>query len=215
VSLEQIGGTVQVEDSNGNIAAREIKGKAEFNTSFGSIEASGLRKGVKATTGNGRISLTDVGGDAFVRTSFGTINVQRVNGNLRMENSNGAVAGNSINGEAIAKTSFGAVTLEDVGGAITVDNQNGAVVLSEARTSAGCKGITAKTSFAPMQVHIAESSGYSVSARTSFGHISSELPITSNGQLGGDVLNGKIGNGGCTLSLTNSNGNIEILKLSK
>jgi hypothetical protein len=33
--------------------------------------------------------------------------------------------------------------------------------------------------------------------------------------VGGDSLNGKIGNGACTLSLTNSNGNIEILKLTK
>jgi hypothetical protein len=215
VSLEQIGGSVQVEDSNGNITAREIKGKAEFNTSFGSISASGLRKGVRATTGNGRISLSDVGGDAAVKTSFGAIDVTRVNGNLRMENSNGSVVANQVNGEATAKTSFGSVTLEGVAGSITVDNQNGAVMLSDARTSTGCKGITAKTSFAPIQVRIGEGNGYSVNARTSFGHISSELPVTASGQLGGDTLNGKIGNGGCTLSLTNSNGNIEILKLAK
>jgi hypothetical protein len=215
VSLEQIGGSAQVEDSNGNITAKEIKGKAEFNTSFGSIDASGLRKGVKATTGNGRISLNDIGGEAYVKTSFGSIDVTRVNGNLRLENSNGSVVANQVNGEAAAKTSFGSVTLEGVAGSITVDNQNGAVILSEARNSTGCKGITAKTSFAPIQVRIGEGNGYTVSARTSFGHISSELPITTTGQMGGDSLNGKIGNGGCTLSLTNSNGNIEILKLVK
>jgi hypothetical protein len=215
VSLEQIGGSIQVEDSNGNIAAREIKGHAEFNTSFGSIDASGLRKGVRATTGNGRVSLSDIGGEAYVKTSFGSIDVSRVNGNLRMENSNGSVVANQVNGEVVAKTSFGSVTLEGVAGAITVDNQNGAVMLSEARNSAECKSITAKTSFSPIQVRIGEGTGYTVSARTSFGHISSELAITTTGQMGGDSLNGKIGNGGCTLSLTNSNGNIEILKLVK
>ena len=215
VSLEQIGGAVQVEDSNGNITAKEIKGKAEFNTSFGSIEASGLRKGVKATTGNGRISLSDVGGDAAAKTSFGSVNVQRVNGHLKIENSNGPVEANSVSGDASAKMSFGSVTLEDVGGSITVDNQNGAVKVSEARTSSGCKSVNVKTSFAPIQVRIAEGSGYNVSARTSFGRISSELPVTSSGQMGGDSLNGKIGNGGCTMSLTNSNGSIEILKLAK
>ena len=215
VQLEQIGGALTVENSNGNISAREVKGKAEFNTSFGSIDANGLRKGVKATTGNGRIALTDVGGDAYVKTSFGSVNVQRVNGYLHVENSNGPVVANSINGEAIAKMSFGSVTLDDVAGSITVDNQNGAINVSEARTSAGCKGITAKTSFAPIQVRIGEGGNYTVSARTSFGRINSELPITTSGQMGGDSLNGKIGNGGCTLSLTNSNGNIEIMKLVK
>jgi DUF4097 and DUF4098 domain-containing protein YvlB len=215
VSLEQIGGAVTVEDSNGSITAKEIKGKANFTTSFGSIDASVLRKGVKATTGNGQITLSDVGGDAAVKTSFGSINVQRVNGNLKLENSNGAVVVNSVNGEATAKNSFGSVTMDDVAGAITVTNQNGAVMVSEARTSTGCKGVTAKTSFAPIQVRIAENNGYTVNARTSFGRISSELPLTTSGQMGGDSLNGKIGNGGCVLSLTNSNGNIEILKLGK
>ena len=133
-------GPLTVENSNGNILAKEVKGKAEFNTSFGSIEASGLRKGVKATTGNGRISLNDVGGEAYVKTSFGSVNVQRVNGSLRVENSNGPVVANSISGDATAKMSFGSVTLDDVAGSITVDNQNGAVMVSEARTSGGCKG---------------------------------------------------------------------------
>ncbi len=125
---------------------------------------------------------------------------------------NGRVSLNDVGGEASAKTSFASVTLEDVGGSITVDNQNGAVMLSEARTSSGCKSINAKTSVAPIQVRLREGSNYNVAARTSFGRISSELPVTSSGVLGGDSLNGKIGNGGCTLSLTNANGNIEILK---
>jgi DUF4097 and DUF4098 domain-containing protein YvlB len=215
VSMEQIGGSLQVEDSNGNISAKEVKGKAEFNTSFGSIDASGLRKSVRATTGNGRVSLNDVGGEATIKTSFGSVNLQRINGSVRIENSNGPVVATSINGDASAKTSFASVTLEDVAGSITVDNQNGAVMLSEARSPSGCKSINARTSFAPMQVRIAESSNYTVTLRTSFGRISSELPISSTGQMGGESLTGKIGNGGCTLSLINANGNIEITKLSK
>jgi hypothetical protein len=107
------------------------------------------------------------------------------------------------------------VTLDDIGGAITVDNQNGAVVLSAARQSSSCQNITVKTSFSPIQVRLPESAGYNLTARTSFGRINSELPVTSTGQLGGDSLNGKIGNGGCTLSLTNANGSIDILKLSR
>jgi len=215
VSLGQIGGAVDVEDSNGTISVQEVKGKSTLKTSFGAIEASGLRKGVRATTGNGHITLNDVGGDTFAKTSFGSVTIQRVNGNLSVDNSNGLVTASSVKGDATAKTSFGAVTLDDISGSITVDNQNGAVMLSAARTSPGCKSITVKTSFAPVQVRLPEGAGYNVTAHTSFGRISSDLPVTTSGQLGGDSLNGKIGNGGCTLSLTNSNGSIEILKLAK
>ena len=66
-----------------------------------------------------------------------------------------------------------------------------------------------------MQIRLPENAGYDLTARTSFGHITSELPVTASGQLGGDSLAGKIGNGGCTLSLTNTNGTVEILKLSR
>jgi hypothetical protein len=170
---------------------------------------------VRATTGNGRISLRDVGGDAYAKTSFGSVNVERVNGSLIIENSNGSVSANAVKGDASAKTSFGAVTLDDIGGSISVDNQNGTVQVSSARSAAACKNITLKTSFSPMQVRLPEDAGYQVNAKTSFGHITSELPVTATGVLSGDALNGKIGNGSCTLSLTNSNGNIEILKVSR
>jgi hypothetical protein len=213
VALEQIGGGVEVEDSNGGISVRDIKGKASFNTSFGAIEASGLPKGVRATTGNGRIALSDVGGDTYAKTSFGSVDIRRVNGNLIIENSNGPVEASGVKGDASAKTSFGSVTLENIVGSITVDNQNGAISVSAAGNSGGCKNVSLKTSFAPIQVRLPGDAGYELTARTSFGHISSGLPVTSTGTIGGDSLNGKIGSGGCSLSLTNSNGNIEILKL--
>jgi len=156
-----------------------------------------------------------VGGDTYAKTSFGSVSVQRVNGHLTIENSNDSVTASSITGDATAKTSFGSVTLNDIAGSISVDNQNGTVSVSTARVSAPCRNITIKTSFAPIQVRIPEGTGFNLIARTSFGHINSELPVTTSGQIGGDSLNGKIGNGGCTLSLTNSNGAIELLKLPK
>ncbi len=215
VQLEQIGGSIEVEDSNGTINAKQVNGHATMHTSFGGIDADSIRKGVQAVTGNGRISLSEISGDTFAKTSFGAVSVHHVTGTLTIDNSNGLVTASSVSGDVTAKTSFGPATLDDIGGSVTVDNQNGTVVLSAARQSTACKDIRIKTSFSPIQVHLPEGAGYNVSARTSFGRINSELSITTSGQIGGDSLNGKIGNGGCTLSLTNSNGSIDILKLSK
>ena len=87
-------------------------------------------------------------------------------------------------------------------------------MISAAR-SVSCKSISAKTSFSSIQVHLPEGNGYNVSAHTSFGRISTDLPVTTTGEVGGNSLNGKIGDGACNLSLVNSNGSIEILKLAK
>jgi hypothetical protein len=214
VSLDQLGGSVDVQDSNGRVTVHEVKGYAKLNTSFGAIDAGALHKGVRATTGNGRINLSDVDGDTYAKTSFGSIEAQRIAGNLTLENSNGPVGAGNIKGDVSARTSFGSVSVEEAGGHISVDNQNGSVSISAAH-SANCKNISAKTSFSSIQVRLPENACYNVIARTSFGRIYSDLPITATGEVGGNSLTGKIGNGACTLSLTNSNGSIEIQKLTK
>ncbi len=82
-----------------------------------------------------------------------------------------------------------------------------------------CQGFQFSPPFVPdtwpasaIRVRIPEGVGYNLLARTSFGRISSELPVTSTGSIGGDSLSGTIGAGGCQLQLTDSNGSIEIAK---
>jgi hypothetical protein len=93
-----------------------------------------------------------------------------------------------------------------------VDNQNGGISVTALRPASGCRDISLKTSFSSIHVRIPDGLGYHVAARTSFGRISSELPLTTTGNIGGDSLNGTIGAGGCQLQLTDSNGSIEIAK---
>jgi hypothetical protein len=99
-----------------------------------------------------------------------------------------------------------------LGGRIRVDNQNGAISVSVSRPSSGCRDISPKSSFSSIRVGLPEGLGYNLAARTSFGRINTELPITPTGSMGGETLNGTIGPGGCQLQLTNSNGNIEITR---
>jgi DUF4097 and DUF4098 domain-containing protein YvlB len=138
--------------------------------------------------------------------------VERVNGNLTVEDTNGSVTARSIKGDAKVNTSFSGVTLDSIGGRISVDNQNGGISVTAMRPSSGCHDISLKTSFSSIHVRIPDGVGYNLTARTSFGRISSELPVTSTGSIGGDSLSGKIGAGGCQLQLNDSNGSIEIAK---
>jgi DUF4097 and DUF4098 domain-containing protein YvlB len=109
------------------------------------------------------------------------------------------------------RTSFGAVTLEGVGGAIDVDNQNGAVDIRRLVGKA-CQKISVKTSFAPIRIALPDNASYTMTARTSFGKIHSDFSITTAGALSGESLSGKIGDGRCEMTLSDSNGNIEIVK---
>jgi len=182
-----------------------------LRTSFGSIDAANIPKGIRATNGNGAITLADIGADAYAKTSFGSVLAERVNGNLTVENNNGSVTARSVKGDASVHTSFSGVTLDGIGGKISVDNQNGAISVTASRAASGCRDIILKTSFSSNRLQIPQG-GYNLSAHTSLGRISSELPVTSTGNISGDTLNGTIGSGGCQLQLNNGNGNIEIVK---
>ncbi len=212
LELSNIAGALSAETSNGKITLHSAHGTVELKSSFGAIEASDISKGIRAITGNGSITLTDIGGDTFAKTSFGSVSADRISGNLTVENSNGSVTARNVKGDAEVSTSFAGVTLESIGGKITVNNQNGGIAVSAIRPASGCRDISLKTSFSSIRVRIPEGVGYNVIARTSFGRISTDVPITATGSLGTDSLNGTIGSGGCQLQVTNSNGSIEITK---
>jgi hypothetical protein len=212
LQLSNIAGALDAETSNGKISLRTAHGTVELKSSFGAIEASDISKGIRAITGNGSITLIDIGGDTFAKTSFGSVSAERINGNLTVENTNGSVTAHNIKGDAQVSTSFAGVTLESIGGKITVNNQNGGVSVTAARPASGCRDILLKTSFSSIRVAIPDGLGYHVSAHTSFGRISSDLPITASGSIAPESLNGTIGSGGCQLQLINSNGSIDINK---
>src|SRR6266481_4428900 len=212
IELDTITGALDAETSNGKVLVHDARGTVTLKSSFGAIEASNIPKGIRAVTGNGGITLTDIGGDTFAKTSFGSVLAERINGSLTVQNSNGSVTARNVKGDAIVNTSFAGVTLDAIGGRISVDNQNGAISVTAMRPASGCRDISLKTSFSSIRVRVPEGLGYNLTARTSFGRISSELPVTSTGSIGGDTLNGTIGTGGCQLQLTASNGSIEIAK---
>jgi hypothetical protein len=212
IDLDNIAGALDAETSNGKITVHDARGSVTLKTSFGALEASNIPKGIRAVTGNGAITITDIGADAYAKTSFGSVQAERINGNLTVENNNGSVTARSVKGDAQVNTSFAGVTLESVGGKVTVDNQNGAISVTASRPVSGCRDISLKTSFSSILVRIPDGVGYNLAARTSFGRISSDVPVTSTGSIGGDSLNGTIGSGGCQLQVTDSNGSIAIAK---
>jgi hypothetical protein len=209
VDAERIGGTLTINNNNGTVGFNEARGFVSATTSFGAVTGSHLYKGANIVTGNGAIELNSVEGDVYAKTSFGSVHVENIKGKFTAQDSNGSVTAKSIQDDVSVDTSFSGVTLESIVGKIRVNNQNGAIDVT-AVAGSGCKDINLKTSFSRLAVRVPANGGYKVTAHTSFGHITTELPVTASGTMGGDSLNGTIGNGACTLDLTNSNGNIEI-----
>ena len=138
----------------------------------------------------------DIRGAIDVDTTFATVRAERIHGDADVQNQNGSVSLTAIDGGAKVRTGFGSVFLKDVDGPITVDNQNGAIGVAELPPGK-CRDISLKTSFSSIRVALRSGTGYNVHARTSFGSIHTDLPITTSGTVSTkESITGTINGGG-------------------
>ena len=211
VTLRNVARDVRVVNANGAIALHDVRGGAELSTKFGRVDALRVKGGLRVSAANGPVKVSDVDGAVYLKTSFGPIEAERVRGALTAENSSGSVSATTIGGSATVSTSFGPVLLREVDGRLDVTNQSGSVEAWPTVRAGTCHDVQLTTSFSPMVVHLPDT-GYAVAARTTFGRIQADVPITASGSLGNNAVSGTIGRGGCALQLTNSSGDIRIFK---
>ena len=210
VRFSDVSRQTSVRANNAAIEGDKIGGPLTVQDSFGSVTLSDVQGGVDVHSGNGSVSLTNIRGAANVRTSFATVEASNVGGLLTVENSNGAVKASNTRGAQV-RTSFAAAILDAISGPVQIEDQNGAVDAAISARGA-CQPVIIRTSFSPLRVRIDGEASYRVNARTSFGKIRTDFPLTISGSLSNDELNGTVGSGRCDMRPSNTNGTIEILK---
>ena len=114
---------------------------------------------------------------------------------------------NWLSGGVRVHTSFAAVLLKTIAGPVTVENANGSISVADLRGA--CAAINLKTTFASIRLAIPHNNGYQVDARTSFGSITTDVPVTMTSK-SENSLRGTIGNGACRMQLETANGGINI-----
>jgi hypothetical protein len=213
VVVDRVGGGLSISNTNGSVNATDIKGPTSINTTFASITARNIGGPMSIADSNGNVTALNVAGDLSIDTRFGLVKAERIRGALTVENTNGSVSATDINGSAHVKTSFAPVFLRGVDGAVDVENQNGAIGISGLR--GGCNSISLRTTYSPIKIAIAPNASYTVSARTTYGMITTDVPLTATSKSANEnssALSGTIGGGGCRMDLTTSNGGITITK---
>ena len=195
--------------NNSRVEAGNIGAAADITTTFDSVMVSNAGGNVTVKASNGNVNVVDAKANVTIDNRFGSVRAEHVRGSADVDNANGSVTVGDVGGNVKIHTSFASAFVKGAGGSVDVQNQNGAVSVSGLR--APCHAITLNTTFSSIKVTLPDNAGYDVNARTTFGHIATELPITTN-NLGEDMLTGRIGNGGCKLELKTANGGITIAK---
>ncbi len=210
VQFSNIAHDLAIRSNNSRVSGSNVGGSITIVNSFGPTEVSDVRRDVRIESGNASVVVQKAGGSASIKTSFGMIQATDIGGSVSAENSNGSVKVSNAKGAQVI-TSFGSVSLDGISGPIQVENQNGTVDAGSTLRGS-CQPISIRTSFSTLRVRLQPDASYRVSAKTSFGKIRSEFPLTVSGSLSNDEVNGSLGSGRCEMRLSDNNGTIEIVK---
>ena len=202
---------VDLRTAGGSISVDDLEGEVHGRTSGGSLRFGRIQGPVWGRTSGGSITLEGGVGTADLKTSGGSIKIGEVDGTVTAHTSGGSIGIDRAKGRVVAKTSGGSIAVEEVMGAIEAKTSGGTVKARISRQPQdSCR---LETSGGSVVVYLADSVAVDVEAKTSGGRVVTELPVTVQGELSKTALQGKINGGGPKLILRTSGGNIRLQKM--
>lgn len=161
-------------------------------------------------TSNGRIGVQSIQKEVHAATSNGRIEISNVKGNVTANTSNGRIEIRQTDAETFdLHTSNGAIACEAVTGDIQASTSNGSIHVKYGPEASAATNINLHTSNGSITVDTPNNYSAKVNASTSNSKIYTNIPITTQGELGKHI-NGTIGSGEGQLTLKTSNGSITI-----
>ena len=242
IDVGNVDGNLKVKTSGGSISLGQIDGESSIKTSGGSITMKRGGKAVKAETSGSSIDIGPVGGRVDVRTAGGSIRIGVAGGDVAAKTSGGAIiikgGKGSVNivssgGNLFVGSSGGPVKAKTSGGDIKILKARGFI---EARTSGGNIAaemiaddnnadthVNLESSGGSLRLHIPRTLASSVSAtlkitRSARGgyRIHSDFPLTVKGEGSRKITaKGDLNQGGDKISLSTTNGDIDIKILAE
>jgi hypothetical protein len=174
---------------SGNVTVEHVSAETRISSGSGDLKISSIKGILYAETGSGNIRAEDVAGDVFANTGSGNVEIsQSAGGSVKAETGSGNIKLHGVKGGLRASAGSGDIHAE---GEPTADW----------RLGAGSGNITLKV---PTQA------SFNIDARTSSGSLKVNRPVTMQGTLARNHIQGKVGNGGVMLDVHTGSGDIEV-----
>lgn len=194
-------------------------------TGSGDQVINGLQLSLNARTGSGNVTIDNLGADAHITSGSGDLKIGTVKGALTATAGSGNIRADGVAGEINATTGSGDVEMRQVAaGNVKVGTGSGNIKLhgikgglqaqagsgdiqadgeptSSWRLGAGSGNITLKM---PAQA------SFDIDARTSSGTLKVSRPVTVQGTMSRNRIQGKVGNGGPMLEVHTGSGDIYV-----
>jgi Putative adhesin len=199
--------------------------KLNTHTGSGDQQISGVQLSVTAKTGSGNITAENLGADAHLGSGSGDVKVNSIKGGLHAETGSGNIRAQGVSGEIVANTGSGDIEMHQAApGDVRVETGSGNVRLYNVkgglRADTGSGDIHAEgeathdwrlgAGSGNITLRLPSSASFNLDARTSSGTLKVNHPVTMQGAMSRNHIQGKVGNGGVLLDMHTGSGDINI-----
>ncbi len=184
------------------------KYNVDLHTRGGSIHVEDLEGQVLTETSGGSLTFDTIDGPINGHTSGGSIKIGETLGDVDVDTSGGSIIIDNAQGNVDAKTSGGGIKVHEVSGTINAKSSGGSITAYISREPKSDCRLT--TSGGSVTVYLNEGIGVHVNASTSGGRVYTDFPVTIKGEISQRDLSADINGGGPELYLRTSGGSIHI-----
>jgi DUF4097 and DUF4098 domain-containing protein YvlB len=195
--------SLDLQTSGGSVSVDDLDGEVRAQTAGGSLQFGRMGGRVWGRTAGGSIQLENSRGDADLNTAGGSIDVGDVSGAVRVKTAGGSIHIGRAEGTVDAHTSGGSVRIEESVGAVSASTSGGSIKAYISRQPTGDSEL--ETSGGEVTVQLADGIGLNVEANGGDGGVRSDFPIDGRTE-SEHSLRGALGGGGPRLYVRSSSG---------
>jgi DUF4097 and DUF4098 domain-containing protein YvlB len=196
------------------------------STGAGGQQISDLAGLVRASTGSGSVKLNNIGGEVHANTGSGSISVEDVKARTYAQTGSGTIEALRIAGGFYGRTGAGDIRFEQTApGEVDVQSGSGTIRLKNVRgrlqAGTGSGGITAQgemagdwrlhTGSGSVQIELPKGAKFDIDARSNSGSVTVDHPVTVQGTLRRNHVEGAVNGGGTKLDISTASGSIHVL----
>jgi len=196
--------------SDGELYVTGVKGTMDLKTSDGSISARDLGGDLSLRSSDGKIQLQNSSGKMSIRLSDGKLVSENCTGSIHIDSGDAKITLTGFNGDAEFTNSDGDVDIDGVLKSINGRVSDGSMHVKVAQGSVMENEWLLRASDGSITVDLPQGFSADLDLTTSDGHLQTDHPISVTGSLSPHHLSGKLGDGGHTLQIKTSDGNIAI-----
>lgn len=199
--------SLQSHTGSGDERITDLNGPVRANSGSGNLTIGNIASEVRANAGSGDLQITDVKGRVYTETGSGNIRATGVAGGFDARAGSGDITFEQAgSGSVRAQTGSGNVRLRNVSGGVEAGAGSGDVLV-EGKMDSDWR---IHTGSGEVEVKLPSDAKFNIDARSSSGNVEVHHPVTMQGALKRNHIEGTVNGGGTLLDISTGSGTIRV-----